>query len=75
MVSKQQESFEQFADQGKHRPELAKEQIPEGVVKIQPHGGGWLLVGIGRAKSVKRFNITRGELAELLRVAAEQGLS
>lgn len=49
--------------------------VPAGVVEVAAHGEGWFLVSIGRGKSVKRFNITRGEAAELVRVLTERVLT
>lgn len=50
---------------------LASRSVPAGVVEVEPVGDGWWHVAIGRAKRVKRFNITRGEAAELVRVLNE----
>jgi hypothetical protein len=38
------------------------------VIEVAPLAGEWFSVFIGRKVTVKRFNITRGEAAELVRV-------
>jgi hypothetical protein len=50
---------------------LASKSVPAGVIEVEAHSDGWVLVAIGRAKRTKRFNVTRGEVAELVRVLTE----
>jgi hypothetical protein len=54
---------------------LGSRQVPTGVVEVEDCGDGWILVGIGRARNTKRFNLTRGEAAELVRVLSEEILT
>ena len=46
--------------------DLAKPMLPQGVVTVEPHGDGWYLVSIGRARYTKRFNLSAAEAAQLL---------
>ncbi len=57
------------------RPGLARRDVPPGVVEVERAGDQWWLVGIGRDRGVKRFNLTRGEAAELVRVLRERVLT
>lgn len=50
------------------------EHVPDGVVKVR-RDGAWMLVLIGRAGRVKKFNLTVGEAAELARVIGESGIT
>lgn len=45
--------------------------LPPGQVDVSPHGQGWLLIQIGRGRYTKRFNISVGEAAELVRALEE----
>lgn len=54
---------------------LAAREVPPGVIETEALADGWHLVAIGRARSTKRFNLTRGEAAELVRVLREQVLT
>jgi hypothetical protein len=47
---------------------LAAREVPPGVIETEALADGWFMVAIGRDRGVKRFNITRGEAAELVRV-------
>jgi hypothetical protein len=49
--------------------------VAPGVIEVEPLAGGWFSVFIGRKVTVKRFNVTRGEAAELVRVLSEQVLT
>ena len=49
--------------------------VAPGVVRIEALGGGWWHVAIGRDRTVKRFNLTRGEAAELVRVLRAEVLT
>lgn len=46
-----------------------------GVVEVSPVVGEWWQVSIGRKVSVLRFNLSRTEAAELVRVLTEQVLA
>jgi hypothetical protein len=54
---------------------LAARSVPVGVVEVEACGDGWWHVAIGRARYIKRFNLTRGEAAELVRVLNERVLT
>jgi hypothetical protein len=54
---------------------LGSRSVPDGVIEVESHSDGWYLVAIGRARSTKRFNLTRSEAAELARVLTEQVLT
>jgi hypothetical protein len=56
------------------RPSLATREVPPGVIEAEPIGDGWYMVAIGR-KRTKRFNLTRDEAAELVRVLRERVLT
>lgn len=46
---------------------LASRSVPTGQVEVEAHGDGeWLLVGIGRTRSTKRFNVHVSEVAALV---------
>jgi hypothetical protein len=47
---------------------LAEREVPPGVIETEALADGWHMVVIGRERGVKRFNITRTEAAELVRV-------
>jgi hypothetical protein len=49
--------------------------VAPGVVKVEPLGGGWWHVAIGRDRTTKRFNLSRGEAAELVRVLRAEVLT
>lgn len=51
---------------------LGREFVAAGVIEVQAHGDGWYLISIGRPRGTKRFNLTRGEAAELVRVLMER---
>lgn len=57
------------------RPALALRPVPPGAVEVERADDQWWLVAIGRDRSVKRFNLTRGEAAELVRVLRERVLT
>lgn len=57
------------------RPALALRPVPPGAVEVEHASDEWWLVAIGRERSVKRFNLTRGEAAELVRVLRERVLT
>jgi hypothetical protein len=49
---------------------------PPGQVRAEPHSDGvWWLIRIGRNRGEKRFNLTRAEAAELIRVLSRDVLS
>ena len=54
---------------------LGAREVPPGVIETEALADGWHMVAIGRDRGVKRFNITRGEAAELVRVLREQVLT
>jgi hypothetical protein len=54
---------------------LAAREVPPGVIETEALADGWHMVAIGRERGVKRFNITRGEAAELVRVLRERVLT
>lgn len=54
------------------RPRIATHPVPEGVVKVEPANSRWFLVAIGRARTVKRFNITRTEAWLLVEALSDQ---
>lgn len=54
---------------------LAARFVSPGVVEVEPLTGEWWHVAIGRKVTVKRFNLTRTEAAELVRVLTEQVLT
>jgi hypothetical protein len=54
---------------------LGVREVPPGVIETEALADGWHMVAIGRDRGVKRFNITRGEAAELVRVLREQVLT
>jgi hypothetical protein len=55
------------------RPPLAL--TPPGVVEVTRIDDQWWCVAIGRERGPKRFNVTRGEAAELVRVLRERMLT
>ena len=57
------------------RPALAFRPVPPGVVEVERVDDEWWLVVIGRERTVKKFNITRAEAAELVRVLRERVLT
>ena len=57
------------------RPALAYRPVPPGADEVEHANDEWWLVAIGRERSVKRFNLTRGEAAELVRVLRERVLT
>jgi hypothetical protein len=57
------------------RQGLAQRPVPPGVIEAERVDDQWWLVAIGRERSVKRLNITRGEAAELVRVLRERVLT
>lgn len=57
------------------RPALGSRAVPPGVVEAERVDDQWWLVAIGRDRSVKRFNLTRGEAAELVRVLRDRVLT
>ena len=57
------------------KPGLAYRPVPPGVVEAERADDQWWLVAIGRDRGVKRFSLTRGEAAELVRVLRERVLS
>jgi hypothetical protein len=57
------------------RPGLAYRPVPPGVVEAERADDQWWLVAIGRDRGVKRFSLTRGEAAELVRVLRERVLT
>jgi hypothetical protein len=57
------------------RPALVHRSVPPGMVEVERTDNQWWLVAIGRDRSVKRFNLTRGEAAELVRVLRERVLT
>jgi hypothetical protein len=54
---------------------LAAREVPPGVIETEALADGWHMVAIGRDRGTKRFNLTRGEAAELVRVLREQVLT
>jgi hypothetical protein len=56
-------------------PGLIYRPVPPGVVEVERADAEWWHVAIGRDRGVKRFNLTRGEAAELVRVLRERVLS
>jgi hypothetical protein len=54
---------------------LASRTVPTGQVQTEPIGDGWYHVAIGRPKGTKRFNLTRAEAAELVRVLRAEVLT
>ena len=54
---------------------LATRDVPPGMIETEALADGWHMVAIGRERGVKRFNITRGEAAELVRVLRERVLT
>ena len=46
--------------------------VPPGIVQVEPHGDGWLLVSIGRARYTKRFNLSSSEAVQLIEALAIQ---
>jgi hypothetical protein len=54
---------------------LAGRDVPPGVVETEALADGWHMVAIGRERGTKRFNVTRGEAAELVRVLRERVLT
>jgi hypothetical protein len=54
---------------------LAAREVPPGVVETEALAGGWFMVAIGREHRTKRFNVTRSEAAELVRVLRERILT
>jgi hypothetical protein len=57
------------------RAALAERPVAPGVVEAEHVGAEWWHVAIGRRARTKRFNITRAEAAELVRVLREQVLT
>jgi hypothetical protein len=47
---------------------LAAREVPPGVVETEALANGWFMVAIGREHRTKRFNVTRAEAVELVRV-------
>lgn len=47
------------------RSEAVKKDVPEGQVTLTSLGAGWWLVQIGRARYVKRFNLSDAEARQL----------
>lgn|SRR5215467_2167589 len=41
-------------------------ELADGTVTVQPHGGGWYLVQVGRRRGTRRFNLTADESAALV---------
>ena len=58
-----------------HRGGLAGREVPPGVIETEALANGWYHVAIGRDRTVKRFNITRAEAAQLVRVLREHILT
>lgn len=54
---------------------LAARTVPTGQVEVAPLGDGWYHVAIGRARVTKRFNLSRAEAAELVRVLRAEVLA
>jgi hypothetical protein len=48
---------------------------PHGEIRVTPSRNGYWLVEIGRAKYVKRLNVSRTEAAELVRVLTTEVLT
>lgn len=57
------------------RPALMYRPVPPGVVEVERTDNQWWLVAIGRDQRTKRFRLTRGEAAELVRVLRERVLT
>jgi hypothetical protein len=49
--------------------------VAAGVIEVAPLSDGWYSVFIGRKATVKRFNLSRAEAAELVRVLSDQVLT
>ena len=49
--------------------------VAPGVIEVAPLADGWYSVFIGRRATVKRFNLSRGEAAELVRVLSRDVLT
>ena len=56
-------------------PAVTTAPVAPGVVKVEYVGGGWWHVAIGRERRTKRFNLSRGEAAELARLLRERVLT
>jgi hypothetical protein len=56
-------------------PSSAGREVPAGAIEVERLHDDWLMVAIGRGRKTKRFNLTRGEVAELVRVLREQVLT
>jgi hypothetical protein len=54
---------------------LTDHYVAPGMIEVAPLAGEWFSVFIGRKVTVKRFNITRGEAAELVRVLSRDVLT
>jgi hypothetical protein len=64
------------ADDGRHANHLDVKITAPGIITAEPHGnGGWWLIRIGRNRGEKRFNLTRNEAAELVRVLTRDVLT
>lgn len=63
-------------DQGSNANRLDIKITAPGIIRAEPHGnGGWWLIRIGRDRGEKRFNLTRNEAAELVRVLTRDVLT
>jgi hypothetical protein len=57
------------------RGDVTAPLVAPGVVEVIPLTGLWWQVAIGREMTTKRFNLTRSEAAELVRVLTERVLT
>jgi hypothetical protein len=60
---------------GKTPAEVAGRMVAPGVIEVAPLDGEWYSVFIGRNRGPKRFNVTRSEAAELVRVLTRDVLT
>jgi hypothetical protein len=60
---------------GKTSAEVAGRMVAPGVIEVAPISDEWYSVFIGRNRGPKRFNLTRAEAAELVRVLTRDVLT